>query len=107
MSKTRKTPDSSQGEIANGKVRLICGGPCVADGLGCGLGCGATSEWAPIVSPAAPALTRAEQLEDLGWTFDVGFSAMLLGLSVLCPACSRKAQIGSKPEPKPEPEKKP
>lgn len=76
-------------EIRAGRVRVQCGGPSVVSGLGCGR----WSDWSPIVSPAAPALTRVEQLEKDGWTSDAGsFSSMALGLSILCPSCSKKAR---------------
>lgn len=89
MPKTQKTSDSPQGEIVKGRVRIFCGGPSVATGLGCGT----ASDFAPVVSPAAPALARAEELAVLGWTDDAGsFSSMALGLSVLCPMCSASAR---------------
>ena len=80
--------DSSQLEIVGKKGRLLCGGPSVRTGLGCGT----ASDFYPITSPAAPALSVAEQLEKIGWTNDAGsFSGMALGLSVLCPMCSGAA----------------
>lgn len=88
-----RTRDSSQGDVVEGRVRLICGGPCVATGLGCGT----ASDYAPLVSPAAPALTRAEQLEALGWSHNGGsFASMALGLSVLCPMCTRAARASKR-----------
>jgi hypothetical protein len=85
--------DSSQLDIGKGKLagkgRLFCGGPAVATGLGCST----ASDFYRITSPAAPALSIAEQLEPLGWTNDAGsFSSMALGLSVLCPMCAASAR---------------
>lgn len=80
--------DSSQLEIKGANGRLFCGGPSVATGLGCGT----ASDFLKISSPAAPALSIAEQLEKIGWTHDAGsFGSMALGLSVLCPMCSSSA----------------
>ena len=87
--KPKRAPDSSQGEIVGGQVRVVCGGPSVAKGLGC---CRA-SRYAPIISPAAPTLTRLEQLKSEGWTSDAGsWGSMLVGISVLCPSCSAQAK---------------
>ncbi len=70
-------------------ARLICGGPSVQDGLGCGT----ASRFVPITSPAAPDVSVAEALRPLGWTNDAGtFSSMALGLSALCPMCSKLAR---------------
>lgn len=85
----KPAPDSSQGQVVGKEIRVMCGGPSVATGLGCGT----TSDYAKIVSPAAPTLTRIEQLKGEGWTSDAGsFSSMLLGISVLCPMCSVSAR---------------
>jgi hypothetical protein len=81
--------DSSQLDIRGKSGRLFCGGPSTAEGLGCGT----ASDFRRITSPAAPALSIAEQLEPMGWTNDAGsFSGMALGLSVLCPMCSAQAR---------------
>jgi hypothetical protein len=61
--------------------RLVCGGPA-ADG------CGEKSDWVEIRSPAAPELSVCEKLEDSGWTYDIGFFAMLQGHTTICPRCS-------------------
>lgn len=87
--KHKKARDSSQGQISGNRIRVFCGGPSVVDGLGCGT----ASDFAPIASPAAPTLARAEELEREGWTHDGGsWHSMMLGISVLCPMCSKLAK---------------
>lgn len=67
---------------------IVCGGPCVAKGLGCG----AKSKAYPVSSPAAPELSASEASEKDGWTFDCGFWAMALGHTNLCPECTKRAR---------------
>lgn len=51
-------------------------------------GCDSKSKSYAPSSPAAPALTVCEAAHKAeGWAFDVGFSAMILGHTVYCPAC--------------------
>jgi hypothetical protein len=40
-------------------------------------------------SPAAPDLTACERAEVDGWAYDIGFFSMLVGHTVLCPACKK------------------
>lgn len=50
--------------------------------------CG-TKKTFPASSPAAPALTASEASAEEGWSFSVGFFAMLTGdHQNLCPACT-------------------
>lgn len=65
---------------------LVCGGPCAADGYGCGV----ESREYKIASPAAPELSLCEKAEKDGWRYDLGFFAMALGHTTLCPNCPRK-----------------
>lgn len=55
------------------------------------VGCGKKQAFrAP--SPAAPELTASEESAKVGWTYEVGFFAMLTGdHQNRCPACSKKS----------------
>ncbi len=44
-------------------------------------------------SPAAPILTACEEAAKVGWSYQVGFFAMLTGdHKPRCPKCTKKAQ---------------
>ena len=92
----RPRKDSSQLIlIGTTKGRVVCGGPCVSEGFGCGV----KSEIVTIRSPAAPALVIVEDLP--GWSSDAGsIWGMMLGLSILCPKCTDKARGVETPPPR-------
>lgn len=70
--------------------KLVCGGPAVVAGLGCGK---ESKTIRQTLCSAKPDAHAAALLEKDGWTSDAGtVTAMFMGLSVLCPACSRKAR---------------
>ena len=70
-------------KVGNKSGLLICGGA-----LANGFSCGAKSPVYPIRSPAAPELSLCEQAEKAGWTYDLGFEAMLVGHTTRCPSCA-------------------
>ncbi len=58
---------------------------------GCGL-----KEAFPASSPAAPILTASESSEKKGWSYQIGFAAMLTGdHHNRCPTCTKKLAKGS------------
>jgi len=77
--------DSSQLRVYGNKASIVCGGPRVE-------GCGRESRRVKPPSPAAPTLTIVAALKASGeaWECDVGYWPMLLGHSVLCPACASR-----------------
>ena len=52
--------------------------------------CEAESKVYRITSPAAPELSICEQAGEDGWGYDLGFQAMLMGHTTVCPACLAK-----------------
>lgn len=54
--------------------------------------CGTRSDLIKTGTIAAADLDACEQMEGEGWAYDIGFYSMMLGHTVLCPACASRKE---------------